>query len=174
MAQTTESLLGNHHALVWTPEHDKELRRLREEGYSYYRIAAELNEQFATKYSRNAAIGRASRIGGMVHCAPAAPRIFKTRIRKDNIQPRIRHRPTVLPSEIIQLQCAEVVTRDISLADLEPNDCRYPVGDGPFLFCGHPKMEGSSYCVPHFHLCRHNGTSERAALKISARKLEAA
>lgn len=31
--------------------------------------------------------------------------------------------------------------------------CRYPVGNGPFLFCNGPRMDGKSYCVAHAALC---------------------
>jgi hypothetical protein len=41
----------------------------------------------------------------------------------------------------------------VSLVDIEPHQCRYPYGDGPFTFCGHGKAEGSSYCAPHRLLC---------------------
>jgi GcrA cell cycle regulator len=57
-----------------------------------------------------------------------------------------------------KLRCVEVNPRHLSLVDLEPGDCRYPYGgeeDGDVItFCGHPQREGSSYCVPHFHLTR--------------------
>ena len=36
------------------------------------------------------------------------------------------------------------------LLDLNPNDCRWPTTkDKPFLFCGEPKLAGSSYCACH-------------------------
>lgn len=39
------------------------------------------------------------------------------------------------------------------LLDLDPSDCRWPVtADKPFLFCGAPKAEGSSYCACHRRL----------------------
>ncbi len=40
-----------------------------------------------------------------------------------------------------------------ALLDLEPEDCRYPFGDGPIVFCGCPAVAGSSYCLPHKILC---------------------
>lgn len=37
-----------------------------------------------------------------------------------------------------------------TLLDLEPSDCRWPVTDDrPHLFCGEPKLPGSSYCACH-------------------------
>lgn len=36
------------------------------------------------------------------------------------------------------------------LLDLNPRDCRWPVtADKPFLFCGEPQADGSSYCRCH-------------------------
>jgi GcrA cell cycle regulator len=60
----------------------------------------------------------------------------------------------------------EIVPLNLSLLDLEPGNCRWPFGNGPFLFCGHPSMEGSKYCTPHFYLSIGPGTtSERIATK---------
>jgi hypothetical protein len=34
------------------------------------------------------------------------------------------------------------------------NECRYCItDDAPFLFCGEPQMDGSSYCEGHHWLC---------------------
>lgn len=40
-----------------------------------------------------------------------------------------------------------------TLFELEDNDCRYPYGNGPYLFCGDPKQEQSSYCSHHHSVC---------------------
>lgn len=39
------------------------------------------------------------------------------------------------------------------LIDLERNDCRFPFGDGPFLFCAEVQKLGSSYCAEHHAEC---------------------
>ena len=40
--------------------------------------------------------------------------------------------------------------RGLTLADLQPQDCRYPYGDRvPYSFCGARKQHGSSYCPQH-------------------------
>lgn len=51
---------------------------------------------------------------------------------------------------------------NLSLNDLEPHHCRWPYGDGPFVFCGHPKDEGS-YCAYHARQARGGWTCEAAA-----------
>lgn len=37
--------------------------------------------------------------------------------------------------------------------ELESRHCRFPYGDGPFTFCGHPKLTNTSYCESHFYYC---------------------
>ena len=44
----------------------------------------------------------------------------------------------------------------LELWQLRSDDCRYPYGDGPFTFCGHPSFNGSSYCEAHFRLTHSN------------------
>jgi GcrA cell cycle regulator len=53
--------------------------------------------------------------------------------------------PTPVPPERVIPEC-----RMIDLADIEANDCRWPIGDNPNIkFCGVPKQVGSSYCPYH-------------------------
>lgn len=40
-----------------------------------------------------------------------------------------------------------------TLPKLEDNDCRFPFGEGPFLFCGDEQQAGSSYCSHHHAIC---------------------
>lgn len=49
----------------------------------------------------------------------------------------------------------EVASLDIRLVDLEPIHCRFTCSrvDDEWRFCGHPRMEGSSYCQAHHDLC---------------------
>jgi hypothetical protein len=43
-----------------------------------------------------------------------------------------------------------------TLMELEDNDCRFPFGDSaPFLFCGDPAQDKSSYCTHHHTECWH-------------------
>jgi GcrA cell cycle regulator len=61
-------------------------------------------------------------------------------------------------AEPVKLRCVGLRPQLLSLAELGDGDCRYPYGgdkDGdPITFCGHPRLRGSSYCAPHFHLAR--------------------
>lgn len=44
------------------------------------------------------------------------------------------------------------LSRDVSLLDLKAADCRWPLGDGPFVFCGQHAYDGSPYCEYHHRL----------------------
>jgi GcrA cell cycle regulator len=152
----------------WTPEHSDTLRDLVVSNkMSYSSIAAKLNEQFGTSYSRNAAIGRAGRMGLI--------NPFKVKVYRAERPVPVRSRPKLtiiqngpkssrlfMSSENaaeVKICCIEIVPRNLSLIDLEPNDCRYPYGENVITFCGHPKQEGSSYCTPHHALTSHMPTA---------------
>lgn len=175
----------------WAPEHCDALREYLAKGMSFSQTAAAINAKFNTAYSRNAAIGRARRLGlsspnrptdSPGHWPKLPPKAKKRRLQK----PRERHAPEFMRKtpafehvETPRLRCVEIVPRHLRLVDLEPADCRYPYGgdeEGEAItFCGHPRRQGSSYCTPHFHLTRGPGTpSERAAGSVLLRLVEAA
>jgi GcrA cell cycle regulator len=158
---------------------------------SYSAISAAINSKFQTSYSRNAAIGRARRMGLSNSAQPTdTPFHWPRRPYLSNgsslHQSRERHAPE--PARLAaagervkapRLRCVAIVPRHLSLIDLEPGDCRYPYGGDvngePITFCAHPRKEGSSYCTPHFHLTAGPGTqSERSAATVSLRVVEAA
>jgi GcrA cell cycle regulator len=155
----------------WEAEHTQALREYLARGLSYSEIADAINSRFNTGYSRNAAIGRAKRLGlagperpgdSLRHFPKRPPKARASRLR----QPRERHIPDFMPRmpapepmEMPKLRCIEIVPRHLALVDLEPGDCRYPYGgdeEGEAItFCGHPRQEGFSYCTPHFQLTRN-------------------
>lgn len=63
---------------------------------------------------------------------------------------------------------SDMKPRHLKLEALEPNDCRWPFGDGPFTFCGHPKAFGSSYCEHHKSEAYVAGSSARSKAKALA------
>jgi GcrA cell cycle regulator len=181
----------------WAPEHSDALREYLARGMSYSEIADAINAKFKTAYSRNAAIGRAKRMGIAGPDRPDGPDRRKdlpkhwprlpTKAKAPWLhKPRERYQPEFMRpmpvferTETVKLRCVETVPRHVSLIDLEPGDCRYPYGgdeEGEAItFCGHPCRQSSSYCAPHFHLTRGPGTaSERAAGTVSLRLVEAA
>ena len=174
----------------WAPAHCQALRELRARGLSYGEIARRLNAKFGTTYTRNAALGRGVRMGLPSPQEPA--KRAKIKLPKPPKKPSVAKSPQQRPAtgpawpasageraRPVALRCVGITPRLVSLIELGPNDCRYPYGgdsDGEAItFCGHPKLPGSSYCAPHFHLTRNDGTpSERAAGPVVLRLVEAA
>ena len=143
-------------------------------------IARAINAKFNTAYSRNAAIGRAKRMGlaGLDPSGGLAGRNRRASRSQAAVSQAARTYRGQIPSWFAagfeagrgaaKLRCVEIEPRHLSLLELEPGDCRYPYGgdeEGEAItFCGHPRREGSSYCAAHFHLTRGTGAApERAA-----------
>ena len=171
----------------WASEHSEALREYLAKGMSYSEIADSINAKFKTAYSRNAAIGRATRMGLAGSDRPKdspnpppkqhQPQLYK--LRERSAPEFIRPLPIFERTATAKLRCVEIDPRHLSLMELERGDCRYPYGgdeEGEAIaFCGHPRRKGSSYCAPHFHLTRGLGTaSERAAGIVSLRIVEVA
>jgi len=177
----------------WAPEHCKALQDYLALGMSFAEIARAINTRFGTTYTRNAALGRSKR---MKLTAPKRSRNPpKARPQtKAEMAPKPRESRTAGPArpvpapvpaspvrrpEPVKLRCVGVSPRLVSLIELEASDCRYPYGgdkeNEPIRFCGHPRLPGSSYCAPHFHLTRGPGTeSERAVAPVVLRLVQAA
>jgi GcrA cell cycle regulator len=176
----------------WAPEHSEALREGIARGRSYSEMADAINEKFGTCYTRNATIGRGKRMGlggvGRSNDRPRlpqrskAPKLLETGVRKSHARHALEAGeppPPVKRVKTIKLRCVGVSPRLVSLIDLEDGDCHYPYGgdkDGEAIaFCGHPRLEGSCYCAPHFHLTREDGSaSARAIGPVALRLVEAA
>ncbi len=171
----------------WAEEHSQALREYLGRGLSFSEIANAINAKFNTAYSRNATIGRARRLGLSGPERPdrsARPKRQQPPARQKKMRPRVvaepRPRPAVFErAAALKLRCVGIAPRHLSLLELEDGDCRYPYGgeaEGEAItFCGHPRRDGSSYCVSHFHLTSGPGTaSERSAGKVLLRLVEAA
>lgn len=104
--------------------------------------------------SRNAIIGKAHRLG----LAMGRPNVvkrqrspeFRVRKRESQRRPEYRlHRQERERDAAIRCE-PEPNARNLTVLELEANDCHWPVtGDHPFLFCGHPIVEGKPYCAHH-------------------------
>lgn len=64
---------------------------------------------------------------------------------------RAAKHPTDAPDAPLYVvhDAADVQPRLLSLIDLEPGDCRWPYGDGPYVFCGCQKISAGPYCYAH-------------------------
>ena len=174
-------------ATNWAPEHSAALREHLAQGLSYSAIARAINATFGTTYTRNAALGRAKRMGLGGANRPGDWARLPPRAEQPSLK-KVRERyaamarwfvPVFEPVESPKLRCAEVDPCHLSLLELESGDCRYPYGgdeDGEAItFCGHARREGSSYCSAHFDLSRNPAAvPERAASTAALRVVEAA
>jgi GcrA cell cycle regulator len=176
----------------WEEAHSKALREYVEKGMAFSEISRALNERFGTAYSRNAAIGRARRMGlssqkradGVMRPnatrQPDPRRLRKMRSRRlaGPVPKSVPKLSTFERAAALRLRCVAIEPRHLALVDLEANDCRYPYGgdaDGETItFCGHPRREGSSYCPSHFHLTSAPELRERIPVKAALRLVEAA
>jgi GcrA cell cycle regulator len=154
----------------WTPEHSDALREYFAKRMSYSEIAEAINAKFGTAYSRNAALGRAKRMGLTSAGAAREPNHCSTRgfsaplySRRERCSEFRWPMPDFERTETAPLRCVEIVPRHLSLVELELRDCRYPYGgdaEGEAItFCGHRRRVGSSYCPLHFHLARGSGAA---------------
>jgi GcrA cell cycle regulator len=171
----------------WASEHSEALRGYVVRGMSYSEAVDAINARFGTAYTRSAAIGRARRMGlgspnepeetSRRAAAAKAPSLLPPRSSRpgDGAAP-----PSVFErAEPVKLRCVGIRPRLVSLVDLEAKDCRYPYGGDKegeaIVFCGHPRFEGSSYCMPHFELTRNSeAASERSAGPAVLRLVSAA
>jgi len=140
----------------WEEAHSRSLREFVEKGMSFAQAAKALNQRFGTAYSRNAAIGRAPRMGlsGPAKAAgdarPCTPRprrkqpdlqrLLKVRAKKLTAKhPATKHaagpvlkraakRSTFERAAALQLRCVAITPRHLALVDLDDGDCRYPYG----------------------------------------------
>ena len=182
-------------SFTWAPEHSDVLRDCLSRGMSYGQAASAINARFGTEFTRNAAIGRAKRLG----LETASVRKVLPRRRRParwgesvpkapqkNASRKVTHptapaalAPAPEPVRPVKLRCVGIKPRLLAFADLEPGDCRYPYGgerEGEaYAFCGHPRIPHSSYCRAHHALTHGLGTvSERMAAPVTLRLVKAA
>jgi len=137
----------------WNAQEDEQLKKLTLEGLSASMIAARM----PGNRSRNSIIGRQHRLRLMGKQTQR-----KKLARSLDVENNCTHVPHLRSMEE-KMRYAETSKsmRDTSeldplmvpLLELESHQCRWPVnspdnGEG-FLFCGHKKQEGSSYCSHH-------------------------
>ena len=154
--------------MLWTAEAVEDLKRLALEGKSASHISAALGVG-----SRNAVIGKASRIGIKLNGGGGAPASGKGSSRATRPQWPAAYYPR--PSADAQRAGAAAVRnlqvspdggaagksyavaeigemRRLRLEDIRESACRWPLGDprsGDFAYCGLAPVGGQSYCAGH-------------------------
>ena len=124
----------------WTPERIDKLRVLWAKNLSAWLIARELGG-----CTRSAVLGKVNRLGLSTrrvlkpkHKAPRKPRSKTFNfVNMDKPLPR--------PSVAAQTAFGQTKT----LPNLDRHDCRWPLGDGPFVFCAAEREFDSPYCPQH-------------------------
>ena len=166
----------------WPSEHCDALRECLANGMSFAESAGAINARFDTAYSRCATIGRAKRMGLAALDRPKrllrVPQQSESSRSHQTRECPVKSPPAERPHRV-KLRCVQILPRHLPLIDLEAGDCRYPYGGEAeaeaITFCGHPRREGSSYCLGHSNLTRGPGSaSERAAVPVALRLVTAA
>lgn len=122
---------------TWTPERTKTLTALWAAGLSCRQIMSELGLE-----SRNQVVGKVFRL--------QLPPPEKKQYTETRGRPRKDSKKTLFQMFVKRpLDDHADKALHIAFLDLQPIHCRFPYGDGPFTFCGHPKTDGSSYCADH-------------------------
>jgi GcrA cell cycle regulator len=177
---------------IWAPEHSDALRDCLSRGMSYGQAADAINARFGTEFTRNAAVGRAKRLGlrtasgRKVVSRPRRPARWgesapkpPERVVRPGASVGPAPAPAPEPVKPLKLRCVGIRPRLLAFADLEAGDCRYPYGGEKqgeaYAFCGHPRIPYSSYCRPHHALTHGLGTaSERMSVPVALRLVKAA
>lgn len=127
----------------WTEALTRRLEALWQAGLS----ASDCARELGLGLTRNSIIGKIHRLG-LCH-AYREPR-KRGRIMRAKPRPSVRtKRRKIIPENIPEQPFT------LALADLKPEHCRWPEGDGPFRFCGQQRLELSSYCDRHHKLAHH-------------------
>jgi len=143
-----------------TPGMIERLVVLQARGFTSREIAQKLAREFDYPFTRNSIIGKMHRL-----CLP--PRVKPiTQPKPKKVYSRKRKRKGAGPERII-MQKVQQPRADggepITIYQLGFGDCRYPLGNYPYLYCGREQQEGSSYCPEHFVVCHHgNGSVPRS------------
>jgi len=89
--------------------------------------------------------------------APTPAKIDAARAEYEAIKRRIAAMPTPATAK--------------PLLDLEDGDCRWPYGDGPFVFCGCKRAPGASYCQDHLILSKDSRGLAKANPHVSSARI---
>lgn len=167
---------------VWTKERLAQVKALWRSGLSASQVAEIVG--FTT---RNGILGKLHRIGaakrGLGQQRPVArgPRLPRKPVAPRQ-RPAVARRPMrravaiTLPPPMPKVEPMESAPSPdappplmLSLLDLSPQTCKWPVGDpieADFGFCGHPPIEGKPYCDHHYRRSIGSGTpSEQNAIR---------
>ena len=174
--------------------HVEMLRELWKRGDSCSVIAKQVNHRFGTAYSRNAVIGKASRLHLPMRVGSIKNGSLRLRATRERRSAWMRNKRRVDKAKKGNPVLRELLATDgyvppaeeivipvdqrKTLQQLEDGDCRFPIGDpqhADFHFCARPKVPGLPYCDPHSRRCFAVpvATAARIHARISKEKVDA-
>ena len=118
--------------MSWTDEKIKQLKKLWDKGLTTAEIGKKLD------ISKNAVVGKAHRLG--LQARPSPIKTEKQETLKSDKKAPIEKKEAVKKSE------------KITIEDLKPDMCRFPIGDprsSDFHFCGEKVFKNKPYCLKH-------------------------
>jgi GcrA cell cycle regulator len=141
--------------MTWTRERTELLKRYWAEGESASRIALLLGGfEHCDDGGRNAVIGKVHRLKLAGRETAVSARLPNPQNTTDRIASNDGNKaePKPTPPGAATLKPIEPVSLDIPLTELHPGQCKWPHGDGPFLFCGQGVEDSAVYCGFHKRL----------------------
>ena len=146
---------------TWTTERVELLKSHFEAGLSCRQIAAHIG------VSRNAVIGKLSRLNLTRGAPNAEPRPRAAKERGTRSVPRLQYRMlrALYPDEPFEGAPIASEAR-CSLFELSDERCRWPIstpGAADFCFCGNTPINGMPYCSGHTRLAYRPGSRARVA-----------
>jgi GcrA cell cycle regulator len=147
---------------TWTTERVELLKQHFEEGLSCRAIAASIG------VSRNAVIGKLTRLGLTRGPVSAEPRAATAKARAAKSGPRVQYQilKTVYENGQPVGDGPVESRRPCTLFELSEERCRWPIstpGAEDFCFCGNTPVEGLPYCPGHTRLAYRPGSRYRVA-----------
>jgi GcrA cell cycle regulator len=127
----------------WPESLVAQLLQLHASGFSRGQIAKQMG------LTRGAVVGKLTRLK-----APQHPSI------KNDGRHSLRRREKA--AVVLPMPVTDVDPLHLKFSDLESHHCRWPHGYGPYTFCGHTKLIGSSYCPAHTQLASDPARRRRA------------
>lgn len=137
----------NHPNSIWTEAIIATVRKGWESGMSGGAIAALIHSTHGVVVSRNAVLGKVSRL--RLSCRKTASR--KSYPKRD--RPTANHRVVFAPPmlDVVPVPPDDAVTaKSVHISDLEPHHCRWVMGEPrQTMFCGCEQVPGLPYCAGH-------------------------
>jgi GcrA cell cycle regulator len=151
--------------MAWNADREEMLKKLWPEGLPTSEIAARINAKLGGGLTRNAVISKRIRMGIPDRGDPSGDNRVKRRRMKKKPKTQAPWRPLQVtgkrppPPVIFEADGYTSILEDFiphkqrkTVVTLEPDDCRWPIGDpqkADFHFCGAEKVSGLPYCESH-------------------------